>query len=221
MNTEFDLSDIPCKCGCGQFLGIVSKATYYRVKGGYANAGWLKGHRLAGERNPNWNDRQTLSSGGYRMVWLPAHPNARGGGWVLEHRMVMSAHLGRPLTNEEVVHHRNGDKLDNRIDNLEVLTAATHRREHDPNTTRRVTRSPKRCAACGVSFVAGYGNHRRAKFCSTACRNAPGPAAIRRKLTLADEHQICSDTTTPTADLATRYSVSRTTIKRLRRGKPR
>lgn len=57
---------------------------------------------------------------GYKVVYFPESPMANSGGLVFEHRLVMSNHIGRPLTSDESVHHVNGDRRDNRIENLEL-----------------------------------------------------------------------------------------------------
>ena len=65
----------------------------------------------------------TWISNGYRSVYAPRNPMATKG-VVAEHRLVMSEVLGRPLSSEEVVHHINGNPLDNYPENL-MLTSKT------------------------------------------------------------------------------------------------
>lgn len=62
---------------------------------------------------------------GYVTVWQPDHPKASHGR-VLEHRLVVEKAIGRRLTKDEEVDHVNRVKTDNRIENLQILSASDH-----------------------------------------------------------------------------------------------
>ena len=67
----------------------------------------------------------TKMNTGYRLISEKNHPNSYKNGRLLEHIFVMSNHLGRPLYKSETVHHKNGIRDDNRLENLE-LWASNH-----------------------------------------------------------------------------------------------
>lgn len=61
-----------------------------------------------------------INKDGYKVIYKIGHPAAQKNGRILEHRYIMSEFLKRPLRENENVHHKNGNKLDNRIENLEL-----------------------------------------------------------------------------------------------------
>ena len=72
---------------------------------------------------------------GYQYVLAKGHPFATSRGYVLEHRLVMEKSLGRLLNPDEVVHHINGDRTDNRLENLQLFKSkAAHRNHHADST---------------------------------------------------------------------------------------
>lgn len=78
--------------------------------------------------NPSCRGGHTTA--GYVLEYSPDHPNSDKSGFVLQHRLVAECYLGRLLRRDEVVHHRNGDRADNRWQNLLVMTRDKHRNFH-------------------------------------------------------------------------------------------
>ena len=72
----------------------------------------------------------TKTDSGYIMVWNPDHPFCDKKGYVRQHRLVMEAHIGRYLTDDEAVHHIDYDRSNNDISNLQLMTRAEHSSLH-------------------------------------------------------------------------------------------
>ncbi len=80
--------------------------------------------RMSGTSRAGLN--RVVTKDGYVQVRRPTHfGKGLSGGreWFYEHRYVMESYLGRPLHDGENIHHINGDKADNRLDNLEIWTS--------------------------------------------------------------------------------------------------
>ncbi len=74
-----------------------------------------------GKDSPNYKGGTT--SDGYLRIFI-------NGKSIYKHRLIMEEYLGRKLTSADVIHHKNRNKLDNRIENLELMTRSQHAKEH-------------------------------------------------------------------------------------------
>lgn len=122
---EVPSSELAQHLGCAHIDAsiILKKLTDYRLllrrRDQYHSSRWVYAlpDLLKEEKKPHRFKRRD----GYVFVSTPGHPRARG--WndhVQEHIIVMEKHIGRYLQDREVVHHKNGIRHDNRIENLEL-----------------------------------------------------------------------------------------------------
>lgn len=74
---------------------------------------------LDGWRNPSWSGGRRQRNDGYWLIWTED-------GERLEHRVVMERHLGRPLRDDEIVHHRDENKSNNDPSNLALMDQSEH-----------------------------------------------------------------------------------------------
>lgn len=89
------------------------------------------GNQARGSKNGRWNKGRILSSEGYVLIRVGVdHPLAFGSGYAYEHQIVWVA-AGNPLPKKnELIHHKDEDKTNNRIENLELITRSEHAKHH-------------------------------------------------------------------------------------------
>ena len=89
--------------------------------------------------------------------------------WELEHRIVMVQALGRSLASVEEVHHINGNKTDNRLENLQLVSPTEHQHIHDFGVIRR-RRVTLTCKGCGKEYERKLSRAAESNYCSAKCR---------------------------------------------------
>lgn len=110
-----------------------SKYAWGKNPNSLKNTPFVKGHKLyQGENHPCWKGGKIICKQGYVYIKNPNHPYCNNQGYVREHRLVMEKHLGRVLLPSEIVHHINGIKDDNRIENLMLFSnKGEHNKTHN------------------------------------------------------------------------------------------
>lgn len=103
---------------------------------------------------------------GYYYAYLPNHPAANSAGKVLEHVAVMSEHIGRSLASGECVHHKDRNRQNNRIDNLQLMTQSDHAKLHqlEDNDYKEESRE---CPNCSAIFDVSVRSLK--KYCTYDC----------------------------------------------------
>lgn len=107
-----------------------------------------------GEENGNWKGGRIIDDQGYIRLRI-------AGKYVAEHRYVMEKALGRELSPDEVIHHLNGDRTDNRFVNLEVTNQAAHAAWHNKSIKRKAPTSDPPFCACGCGLPVEESKRRR------------------------------------------------------------
>lgn len=89
-------------------------------------------------KNPNKKAyKEKIFVSGYYYLYKPDHPNAiKKGRYIAEHRYVLEQKIGRFLEKNEIAHHINEEKTDNRPENLQVLTISEHNKYHAKSRKR-------------------------------------------------------------------------------------
>jgi hypothetical protein len=119
---------------CGGPIGVKRRMVRYRETR-FCSRGCSHAYHVR-ERSVSWRGGRTTNKFGYVMVHAPAHPAADNRNYVGEHRIVLEAKLGRLLEANEVPHHLNGIKDDNRPENLVAMDHSEHRRLHATHRRR-------------------------------------------------------------------------------------
>lgn len=135
MGSKITLSCTHCNSKFERFPSQIKK---YKYGAFCSNAciGLFRSEHLTGSLGANFRDGFAKSKNReYISVLAPWHPNKVHGNYIYLHRLVAEAKLGRYLTEDEIVHHIDGNPENNHWDNLEVMTQSEHAKEHIRNGT--------------------------------------------------------------------------------------
>lgn len=124
------------------FTAIYRKAYKMGMRKSKENEFVNRSNARKGEKCCNWKGGFSSTSKGYKLIKKPAHHRADSKGYVLEHILVFEEKTGIKVPDNCCIHHLNGNKADNRIENLCLMLTSAHTTYH--NRGRKFTEETKR-----------------------------------------------------------------------------
>lgn len=131
-----------CECGCGALVNNRFKKGHYGHK-------FTKGHKTNIGTHPTEETKRKMglahkgkitywkggksTDRGYNLIYKPDHPQCNNRKYIRENRLIWEENNKAMLLPWIIVHHKNGIKTDNRIDNLELMTRSQHMKHHRNN----------------------------------------------------------------------------------------
>jgi transposase-like protein len=154
---------IECHCNCGS---LILDTNEYGDKRSFIN-----GHQNRGIKNPRWKGGRYHRDGWYILVYLPNYPRTNYRGYILEHIVVYETFNKCCLLSWVILHHKDGNRQNNNISNLEPMTRDVHARLH--NEIEDMNLQFKDRCVCGSRYIFknGIRGDRQTFTCGNCGRN--------------------------------------------------
>lgn len=160
---EFMESDeipmIPCRCGSQQMLPALNSQG--------RPVEYIDRHRNKRANHWRWKNGRCFNDRGYVLILAPHHPRKNSGDYVYEHILVYEDFHKCCILPWICVHHINGDRQDNRPENLELMTRKEHGKEHHPHSSKQ------QCPNCNSYDTKKNGLHsnKRQRCTCSSCKH--------------------------------------------------
>ena len=156
-----------------------------------------------------WDLSKLINKGDYYYAKIIGHPNATVNGYVLLHRAVVENSIGRLLTKDEIVHHKDDNSFNNAVDNLEILTQSKHAKQHRLAHGQKFVRL--KCPWCKTIFEIREGNiflHKKSTLKCTCCSRSCRGKLSRKIQTIGMTDEIQQSISENIISIFTKYTPS-------------